>query len=207
VCVIDGIRAEFKGLLRLVAYLSGFGQRIVGAMGGLFSEIKGAGIVRTLILIACGFWLCACASTSSGSAVADRGVRDQPSMVDRSGKPLRGTMKPYQVNGRWYTPRAQPDYDETGIASWYGAAHHGRPTSTGEIFDQWAISAAHKTLPIPCVVQVTNLANGKSLRVRVNDRGPFVDGRIIDLSHGAAERLGFDRQGVTRVRVRYVGPG
>ena len=82
----------------------------------------------------------------------------------------------------------------------------GRPTSTGEIFDQWAITGAHKTLPIPSIVEVTNLENGKKLRVRLNDRGPFVDGRIIDLSHGAAERLGFARQGVTRVRVRYVGP-
>jgi rare lipoprotein A len=164
-------------------------------MGGVFSEIKGAGVFRTLILIACGFWLCACASTS------DRGTR-----VADHANPVRGTMKPYQVGGRWYTPRDQPNYNEVGMASWYGVPHHGRPTSTGERFDQWAITAAHKTLPLPCIVSVTNLENGKTIRVRVNDRGPFVDGRIIDLSRAAAERLGFERKGVTRVRVRYVGP-
>lgn len=165
-------------------------------MGGLFSEIKGAGLVRGLILIACGFWLCACASTSSRHDVR---VADSPSFV-------RGTMKPYQVNGRWYTPRIQPNYNEVGMASWYGVPHHGRPTSTGERFDQWGITAAHKTLPLPCIVAVTNLETGKTIRVRVNDRGPFVDGRIIDLSRAAADKLGFERKGVARVRVRYVGP-
>jgi rare lipoprotein A len=167
-------------------------------MGDLFDNVKGGGFFRTLVLIACGFWLCACATVHPRYAAEDHG---------RGGSAVRGTMRPYQVNGHWYTPREQPNYDETGLASWYGPAHDGRPTSTGEIFDQWAITAAHKTLPIPCVVQVTNLENGKSIKVRVNDRGPFVDGRIIDLSHGAAERLGFERQGVTRVRVRYVGRG
>jgi len=171
-------------------------------MGGLFEDVKGGGFFRTLVLIACGFWLCACASVHPRYAVEDQGRAPR---ADAHAAP-RGTMKPYQVGGRWYTPRAQPNYDETGMASWYGPAHDGKPTSTGEIFDQWAITAAHKTLPIPCIVQVTNLENGKSIRVRVNDRGPFVDGRIIDLSHGAAERLDFERQGVTRVRVRYVGP-
>ena len=165
-------------------------------MGGLFDEVKGGGFFRTLVLIACGFWLCACASTPRYS------IQDRPSE-----SAPRGTMRPYQVGGRWYTPREQPGYNEVGTASWYGAAHDGKPTSTGEIFDQWAITGAHKTLPIPCIVLVTNLDNGKSLRVRVNDRGPFVDGRIIDLSHGAADRLGFTRQGVARVRVRYVGRG
>jgi len=188
-------------------------------MGGIFEELKGAGLVRTLILIACGFWLTACASSGPKyPTLADRDAprgergrdgergRGAPAAVDRSGKPLRGTMKPYQVRGRWYTPREQPGYEEVGLASWYGAAHHGKPTATGERFDQWSISAAHKTLPLPCVVAVTNLDNGKTIRVRVNDRGPFVDGRIIDLSRAAAEELGFDRKGVTRVRVKYVGP-
>jgi len=181
-------------------------------MGDLFSEMKGAGIVRMLILLACGFWLTACASVGPRYAtrVEDRAEArsEQPTRsAAAAARPKRGTMKPYQVNGRWYEPAEQPDYDEVGLASWYGSAHHGRPTATGEVFDQWAISGAHKTLPLPSIVEVTNLDTGKAIRVRLNDRGPFVDGRIVDLSRAAAERLGFDRKGVTRVRVRYVGPG
>jgi rare lipoprotein A len=119
---------------------------------------------------------------------------------------VSGTMRPYQIRGRWYHPAEQPGYDETGQASWYGDQHHGRPTATGELFDQYALTAAHKTLPLPGLVEVTNLANGRSVVVRINDRGPFVDGRIIDLSRGAADALGMLQQGVGEVRVRYVGP-
>ncbi|MBI1407015.1 MAG: septal ring lytic transglycosylase RlpA family protein [Caulobacter sp.] len=117
-----------------------------------------------------------------------------------------GTMRPYQVRGVWYTPREQPNYNEVGIASWYGQQFHNKQTSNGEVFDMWVISAAHKTLPLPSIVEVTNLDNGKKIRVRVNDRGPFVDGRIIDMSRAGAQALGFDRKGTARVRVRYVGP-
>jgi rare lipoprotein A len=113
---------------------------------------------------------------------------------------------PYQVNGVWYTPRQQPDYDQVGTASWYGEAFDGRLTADGEIFDMTAVSAAHTTLPLPCIVEVTNLDNGRRLKVRVNDRGPFAGDRIIDLSREAARQLGYDRQGLARVRVRYVGP-
>jgi rare lipoprotein A len=113
--------------------------------------------------------------------------------------------KPYEVAGVWYTPREEPDYDEVGIASWYGDAFQLRATASGEPFDMWAPSAAHKTLPLQSVVEVTNLENGRKLQVRINDRGPFVDGRIIDLSRAAAEQLGMVRSGVARVRVRYVG--
>jgi rare lipoprotein A len=115
--------------------------------------------------------------------------------------------KPYQVRGQWYYPAEQPDYDETGIASWYGDAFNGKPTANGEIFDMNALSAAHKTLPLPSIVEVTNLDNGRSMQLRVNDRGPFVDNRIIDLSRGAAAELGVLRPGLARVRVRYVGRG
>ncbi|MEW5684231.1 MAG: septal ring lytic transglycosylase RlpA family protein [Pseudomonadota bacterium] len=114
--------------------------------------------------------------------------------------------KPYQVGGIWYVPREQPNYDETGIASWYGQAFHMKTTANGELFDMNAVSAAHTTLPIPSMVEVTNLDNGRRLMVRVNDRGPFVDNRIIDLSQEAARQLGYDRAGLARVRVRYVGP-
>lgn len=123
-----------------------------------------------------------------------------------STKGLRGTDKPYEIRGVWYYPKADPDYDEKGIGSWYGEQFHNRRTANGEIFDMDLPSAAHKTLPLPSIVEVTNLDNGRRMQVRVNDRGPFVDGRIIDLSKAAAEQLGYGRAGVARVRVRYVGP-
>jgi rare lipoprotein A len=119
---------------------------------------------------------------------------------------VSGTMRPYTIKGVRYTPRHDPDYQETGLASWYGGHHHGRPTATGERFDMNAVSAAHKTLPLPSVVEVKNLENGRKIKVRVNDRGPFVDGRIIDLSKAAARELGLLEQGVAKVRVRYLGP-
>ena len=118
---------------------------------------------------------------------------------------VSGTMRPYQVRGRWYTPKEQPDYEEVGMASWYGDAFNGRPTSSGERFDMHQLTAAHKTLPLPGLVEVTNLENGRRLVVRVNDRGPFVDSRIIDLSREAAQELGMLSRGVGRVRVRYLG--
>ncbi|GAA0622717.1 septal ring lytic transglycosylase RlpA family protein [Brevundimonas kwangchunensis] len=118
---------------------------------------------------------------------------------------VSGTMRPYQIRGRWYHPEEQPNYDETGLASWYGAQFNGRPTATGERFDMNALTAAHKTLPLPGLVEVTNTANGRSIVVRVNDRGPFVDNRIIDLSRGSAEALGLLERGVGEVRVRYLG--
>lgn len=115
--------------------------------------------------------------------------------------------KPYQVGGIWYVPREQPDYDEKGIASWYGPGFHMKATASGELFDQDMPSAAHTTLPLPSIVEVTNLDNGRKLKVRVNDRGPFVGDRIIDLSKEAARQLDFDRKGLARVRVRYIGRG
>ncbi len=117
-----------------------------------------------------------------------------------------GTMRPYQVRGVWYRPAEQPHYDKTGLASWYGPQSRYHTTADGEVFDVDVISGAHTTLPLPCVVEVTDLDNGRRLRVRVNDRGPFSRDRIIDLSPKAARELGFLGRGVARVRVRYVGP-
>ena len=111
---------------------------------------------------------------------------------------------PYQIAGVWYYPREEPDYDQTGIASWYGEQFHGRLTANGEIFDRTVISAAHPTLPMPVNVRVTNLDNGRSIVVRINDRGPFVRGRIIDLSEHGAELLGFRDRGLARVRVSFI---
>ena len=113
---------------------------------------------------------------------------------------------PYQVLGQWYYPRDDARYDETGVASWYGPKFHGLSTANGEPYDMEMVSAAHKTLPLPSYVEVTNLENGRRLVVRVNDRGPFVGGRIIDLSRKSAELLGVERQGTARVRVRRVYP-
>ncbi|MGB0181271.1 MAG: septal ring lytic transglycosylase RlpA family protein [Candidatus Puniceispirillales bacterium] len=109
---------------------------------------------------------------------------------------------PYEIFGVWYYPERDLNYDETGIASWYGPADAGKPTANGEIFDPELISAAHKTLPLPSVVRITNLENGRSIAVRVNDRGPFVAGRIIDLSEEGARVLGFRDNGIARVRVQ-----
>ena len=109
--------------------------------------------------------------------------------------------KPYQIKGIWYYPKVDYTYSETGIASWYGPKFHGRKTANGETFDQWAVSAAHRTLPMPSWVRVTNLDNGKSMELRVNDRGPFARGRIIDLSRRAAQLLGLEIQGTARVKV------
>lgn len=120
----------------------------------------------------------------------------------------RGTMRPYTVMGRNYTPmtRLEP-YKARGVASWYGRRYHGKPTSSGEIYDMYAMSAAHTVLPIPSYVRVTNVANGKSVVVRVNDRGPFIDNRLIDLSYTAAHKLGILGGGSGMVEVESIVPG
>lgn len=156
--------------------------------------------VRGALIVALTLLLGACASFGgSGSGTRWPVVRDPAPIVS-------GTMRPYQIKGQWYRPAEQPNYDEVGIASWYGAQFHGRSTASGERFDMNALTAAHKTLPLPALVEVTNLTNGQSIIVRVNDRGPYADNRIIDLSRGAAEEIGLLNQGVGQVRVRYVGP-
>ncbi len=118
-----------------------------------------------------------------------------------------GTMKPYSVHGQTYYPEAPSvGWSETGLASWYGYESPNSTTATGEPFDTDVFTAAHKTLPLPCIADVTNLDTGKAIRVRVNDRGPFVDGRIIDLSRAAARELGVYNSGTARVRVTFLGP-
>lgn len=117
----------------------------------------------------------------------------------------RGTYKvgnPYQIKGVWYTPQENFEYDQVGYASWYGPGFHKKTTANMEIFDQNQVSAAHKTLQLPCLVRVYNLENGRVLDIRVNDRGPFYDGRIIDLSKRAAQLLGVFQKGLARVRVK-----
>jgi rare lipoprotein A len=124
-----------------------------------------------------------------------------------SKQPQQGRYKvgnPYQISGIWYYPKVEYNYDETGVASWYGKQFHGKPTANGETFDMNLVSAAHRTLPLPSVVQVVNLKNGRSIQVRVNDRGPFAHSRILDLSRRAAQLLGFEREGTAPVRVQIV---
>jgi rare lipoprotein A len=113
--------------------------------------------------------------------------------------------KPYSVNGRTYVPAENPSYRAEGVASWYGRDFHGRLTANGEVYDMHSISAAHTTLPLPCYVRVTNLDNGRSIIVRVNDRGPYHRNRVIDLSIGTAKALDFYSRGLAHVRVEYVG--
>ncbi len=159
---------------------------------------------RLAAILLAGASLAACASlTTPKYSIQDEGVHASRPPSDPG---AHGTNAPYQVGGIWYVPHEQPHYDETGVASWYGDAFNMKATANGEIFDMNQISAAHTTLPLPSMVEVTNLDNGRKLTVRVNDRGPFVGGRIIDLSHAAAQELGYDRAGIAHVRVRYIGP-
>jgi rare lipoprotein A (peptidoglycan hydrolase) len=143
-------------------------------------------IVGAIILAA--FALVGCSTVGEGQKTTD--------------KLCTGTKRPYQVKGNWYTPQEHYDYEEEGVASWYDPRFHGRPKSCGEIFNMHGISAAHKTLPIPSVVEVTNVKNGSTVKLLVDDRGPFVDDRIIDLSKGAATYLGIHNQGLGTVRVK-----
>ncbi|MFV1852418.1 MAG: septal ring lytic transglycosylase RlpA family protein [Thalassospira sp.] len=152
-------------------------------------------------IVTLGMLLAGCAETQLAVHGVKRigGAQTQPTQI--------GNYKignPYEIAGQWYYPAVDYEYNETGIASWYGPKFHGKKTANGEIFDQYEISAAHRTLPLPSIVRVTNLENGKSLKVRVNDRGPFAHGRIIDMSRRAAQLLGFEKKGTAKVMVEIV---
>lgn len=168
-----------------------------------------------VILIAIGLALSGCSSkheTHSGkkSAALDPFAgTGSPYYKGRGKVPMGGGKyhvgSPYQVAGRWFYPKEQPNYDAKGPASWYGEAFNRRKTSNGEWFDMNEMTAAHPTLPLPSYVKVTNLKNGRSVVVRVNDRGPFVGPRIMDLSKRAAEALDYKQQGTTTIRAQYIG--
>jgi rare lipoprotein A len=168
------------------------------------------GAARGVAAAAACLVLANCASSGIASRVDPKyGVSSSPRVV-ALGDPVPkegGTYrvgKPYTVAGRVYIPEEDVNYREEGLASWYGDDFHGRLTANGEVFDMASLSAAHPTLPIPCYARVTNLSNGKSLIVRVNDRGPYHDNRVMDVSSRAAELLEFKNNGVARVRVEYV---
>jgi len=168
--------------------------------------VRGAATVATCLILA------NCASSNKFASRVDPryGVSSSPRVV-AFGDPVPkggGTYrvgKPYSVAGRVYVPEEDTDYRAEGMASWYGDDFHGRLTANGEVFDMSSLTAAHPTLPMPSYARVTNLSNGKSLVVRVNDRGPYHGNRLIDVSNKAAELLEFKGNGVAKVRVEYVG--
>ncbi|MGQ2968607.1 MAG: septal ring lytic transglycosylase RlpA family protein [Allorhizobium sp.] len=138
------------------------------------------------------------------------GVKASPRLVASGPVPKGGGRymvgKPYVVKGKTFVPKENPGYDKVGVASWYGDAFHGRMTANGELYDKEHLSAAHPTLPLPSYARVTNLNTGSSVIVRINDRGPFHKGRIIDLSRKTADMLDMKHSGTGEVRVQYIGP-
>jgi len=149
-------------------------------------------------------------SSNESFSEKEYGVVASPRVVAKADAVPKGggryhVGKPYEVAGKTYRPKEDPNYAKVGYASWYGQAFHGRKTANGEVYDMGELTAAHPTLPLPSYVRVTNMANNRSVVVRVNDRGPFKKGRIIDVSATAAEMLDFKRAGTAKVKVEYVG--
>ena len=160
-------------------------------------------MVRLQFVRACGIFLLllgGCAETQL-FVHATKEIQERAGLNRETDSIVYKIGKPYSINGVWYYPKVDYDYTETGIASWYGPNFHGKKTANGEVFDMNRVSAAHRTLPMPSIVRVTNLDSGRALLIRVNDRGPFAHGRIIDLSRRAAQLLGFERSGTAPVRV------
>jgi len=153
--------------------------------------------LRTLFMVCFCLWIAGCSSVN-GTYETSTSSPDAP--------PAYKVGKPYKVAGKIYRPEINPHYDRTGLASWYGSQFHGRKTANGDVFDMNSLTAAHTTLPMPSYVRVTNRENGRWLILKVNDRGPFVGDRLIDVSRRAAQLLGFEKKGVTKVRVQAV-PG
>src|SRR5689334_3057364 len=184
---------------------------VTGQMG--IQRLDSAGrAARSLVVVGACLLLANCASSEKFAGRVDPkyGVSSSPRVVafgetvPKGGGTYR-VGKPHTVAGRVYVPEEDPNYRAEGMASWYGDDFHGRLTANGEVFDMTSLTAAHPTLPIPSYARVTNVRNGKSLIVRVNDRGPYHGNRLIDVSHKAAELLDFKANGVARVRVEYVG--
>lgn len=167
--------------------------------------------LRAVSVVSASLLVAACGSLRDSSTPDPKlGVSASKRVVDTN-KPIPkggGVYKierPYKIAGTWYYPREDTTYDKVGVASWYGDDFHGRQTANGEVYDMHALSAAHPTLPLPTYARVTNVENGKSVVVRVNDRGPFAHDRLIDLSARTAKILDFSNRGLTKVRVQYVG--
>lgn len=166
---------------------------------------------RVLLVVATGLVVANCGSDPKKAGIDPKyGVRPSPRVV-ADGEPVpkgggvEKTGKPYVVAGKLYVPREEPGYSAVGVASWYGAAFHGRQTANGEVFDSQSISVAHPTMPLPSYVRVTNMLNGRSMIARVNDRGPYHGGRLVDVSERIAHALNFRHLGTSRVRIDYLG--
>ncbi len=179
---------------------------------GICVRESGRAAVRVAVTAAACLLVANCASSNKFSSRVDPkyGVSSSPRVVDFNEAVPKGggtyrVGKPYVVAGRTYVPEENPNYRAEGLASWYGDAFHGRLTANGEVFDMTSLTAAHPTMPLPSYARVTNMANGKSVIVRVNDRGPYHGNRIIDVSNTAAKLLEFRENGIGRVRVEYVG--
>lgn len=163
----------------------------------------GQKLSQVLMLVAAGLLLTACSNDRERPLEVCKEINGMCVLA-----PKKATSRPYQIKGVWYYPQPHFEYDEVGIASYYGGGDvfHGRPTATGEIFDMNEVTGAHKTLPLPCFAEVTNLENGRQINLKINDRGPFVEGRIIDVSRRTAQLLGFEGKGTAQVRVRTLIP-
>jgi len=181
---------------------------------------RSRGAASVVVVVACTGLLAACAqsSKSAGGAGSSKeyfaesvwGVKASPRVsYGKSSLPRGGGRdqigRPYMVRGKMYYPKEDKNYSKVGYASWYGDAFHGRLTANGEVYDQTHLTAAHPTMPLPSYARVTNVANGRSVIVRVNDRGPYANNRLIDLSRSAAEMLDYARMGTAKVKVEYVG--
>lgn len=174
--------------------------------------MSGKALWRLGALLAVGLAVSGCSQLKLGATAVKsiQGPGEAPAQPQPRAQGIYKVGEPYQIAGVWYYPAEDWTYDETGIASFYGGERtgtnfHGLVTANGELYDMNALTAAHTTLPMPSLVRVTNLENGRSLVLRVNDRGPFVRGRIIDVSRRAAQLLGFEQQGTARVRVEILG--
>lgn len=201
---------------------------LLGKSFGKFGMVSIRAIFRSSLLIAVCFSVFACTSSvprpfgSSGGGGTKAhinnktkfsekvfGVAASPRLTNtkkvRKGGGRSVVGKPYKIRGKWYYPKEDKNYNKVGRASWYGPNFHGRLTANGEIYDQYHLSAAHPTFPLPSYARVTNLKNGNSVIVRVNDRGPYAHKRIIDLSSRAADLLDYKKEGTAKVRVQYIG--
>ncbi len=178
--------------------------RVAGERGACGGLARLAGFALPIFIIAnLALGLSGCGGHNNGETLGERVIPlGQP--VPKGGG-FYQVGKPYQVGSLVYTPREDPGYDRVGSASWYGELFHGRRTANGEIYDMDRLSAAHPTLPLPVYARVTNLNNGRTIVVRINDRGPYASDRIIDLSRRSAELLGFRNHGTATVRVKYLG--
>ena len=159
------------------------------------------GVVAVVALVGVGLSACSSSKTASKDPFAGKGspYYSKPGPLPKGGGRYH-VGQPYQVAGHWFRPHEQPGYDKVGIASWYGPQFHRRMTSNGEWFDMNDLTAAHATLPLPSYAKVTNLENGREVIVRINDRGPFVGTRIIDMSRKSAEILAFKNRGMSKVQ-------